>query len=183
MEFTALTPTQQIKYTISRATCPSSDEVEVQLIHCCSSNEEGAVNLPINTTAYQLKDLIPGADHDENSLPTTLDDDLIISSTDPIVFNGLFDVNLNLDLTGCTNLLFGPLSKIYIEPNCQLILDGCTLKSGCDDYMWQGIVLDGNIHVDAENDPSLGLKVTDGNIRDALTAISASKNSRFLING
>ena len=176
----------------------NTDEMTVMAIANCCLNTPYLI--PYQTTATSptyssypnAYDLVYSIDpnlindvgsDDLTSLLGYLNDEAHVTLTTALTINGPFYVNLNLFLEGCTDLEFGPEAAIIIEPNCQLVIDGSTLKAGCN-YMWNGIVIDGNMHLDENNNWNDGLQIINGStIQDAITAVSASNDSHLSILG
>ncbi len=96
------------------------------------------------------------------------------STTDEIVINGLFIVDVNFEILQSTHIIFGPEAKIVIEPNYYLLIDNGSVLSGCDE-MWTGIEIQGNLRADD------GLIIKDSEIRDAIRSVFATEDSRFNI--
>jgi hypothetical protein len=105
------------------------------------------------------------------SLATAWAGDHVISNGQNITWSGYKIVAKKLTIQsggtltiqGKVNL--GPNAKIVVERGAKLILDGCTLTTGCFDSMWYGIEVWGNPSVDQRTTASHGwLEIKNGTI-------------------
>ncbi|MEZ5046193.1 MAG: T9SS type A sorting domain-containing protein [Chitinophagaceae bacterium] len=67
----------------------------------------------------------------------------LVSTTTPHIFEGMFTVDNNLDISSCPNFYFMPASGMQLAPGKQLRIDNSTLQ-GCGVEMWTGINIPGN---------------------------------------
>jgi len=100
-----------------------------------------------------------------------------------LAINGRLIVDMNLELQGM-EILLGPNSEIVVKNGFLLKNNGpsqpqiCNYLHGCDEYMWQGIILEGS----TANNDALQFKIMPVYIEDAKQAIRADNNAKFTVN-
>ncbi|TVR84155.1 MAG: hypothetical protein EA412_00530, partial [Chitinophagaceae bacterium] len=91
------------------------------------------------------------------------------ASSQPILFNGVFTIDVDFTFQTAPNVLFGPDARIEVQSGSVLhVIRHSTLQSGCP-YMWDGIkVQDGG-----------SLYVETSTIKDAQEAIKSENGAYF----
>jgi hypothetical protein len=116
-----------LNYTIT-AQAPSGckSSIEIYLSKCCEriGLTENAIWIPANETALSYLGL--------NAFPL---------GTTPVVFQGNFNVNNNMDIMDHPNVYFATNALLSLSQGSTLTVDNSTLKS-CGVKMWNGIKAD-----------------------------------------
>nr|MBK9649999.1 hypothetical protein [Bacteroidota bacterium] len=102
-----------------------------------------------------------------------------------LAINGRLIIDKNLEIAGM-EIVMGPNSEIVVKNGFTLKNNfdptappqPCNYFHGCDDYMWQGIILEGS----TANNNALQFILSPVYIEDAKQAIRADNNAKFTVN-
>ncbi|MCL2131036.1 MAG: T9SS type A sorting domain-containing protein, partial [Lentimicrobiaceae bacterium] len=107
---------------------------------------------------------------DSSVFSRTLSEDTLIST--PTTIMGTLVIDSGVVLTINTTVYCAPNTKIIVKPTAKLIIDGGTLTSACDGYLWEGIVVMGDDNAPQIDSLQGVVELKNGaEIRDAVCGI------------